>query len=99
MTPLQWEIRNILKANRDGARTTQYQRHAMLFRFAGDLHQLGHRGLRLRGIGNRHVDAERQALHETDPQRARLALARALLADSLELERLRPLASAASIAP
>lgn len=55
MTPLQWEIRNVLKANRDGARTTQYQRHAMLLRFAGDLHQLGHRGLRLRGIGNRHV--------------------------------------------
>jgi len=55
MTPLQWEIRNVLKANRDGARTTQYQRHAMLFRFAGDLHRLGHRGLRLGGIGNRHV--------------------------------------------
>lgn len=56
MTPLQWQIRNVLKTNRDGARTTQYQRHTMLFRFAGDLHQLGHRGLRLRGIGNRNVD-------------------------------------------
>lgn len=55
MTPLQWEIRNVLKANRDGARTTQYQRHAMLLRFAVDLHRLGHRGLRLGGIGNRHV--------------------------------------------
>ena len=55
MTPLQWEIRNVLKANRDGARMTQYQRQAMLFRFAGDLQRLGHRGVRLPGLGNRHV--------------------------------------------
>jgi len=56
MTPLQWDIRNVLKANRDGARTTQYQRQAMLFRFASDLQRLGHRGVRLPGLGNRHVD-------------------------------------------
>lgn len=41
MTPLQWDIRNVLKANGDGARTTQYQRQAMLFRFAADLQRLG----------------------------------------------------------
>ncbi len=55
MTPLQWDIRNVLKANRDGSRTTQYQRQAMLFRFAGDIRKLGHRDTRLPGIGNRHV--------------------------------------------
>lgn len=55
MTPLQWEIRHVLKANRDGARTTQYQRQAILLRFARDVHDLGHRGKRLPNIGNRHV--------------------------------------------
>jgi site-specific recombinase XerC len=56
MTPLQWDIRKVLKANRDGARTTQYQRQAILFRFAGDVRKLGHRDTRLSGIGNRHVN-------------------------------------------
>lgn len=56
MTPLQWEIRKIVFANRDGSRTTQYQRRAMLFRFAGDIHKLGHRDTRITGLGNRHVD-------------------------------------------
>lgn len=55
MTPLQWDIRNVLKANRDGARTTQYQRQAMLFRFAGDLQRLGHRAVahwKSQGLGD-----------------------------------------------
>ena len=56
MTPLQWDIRNVLRANRDGVRTTQYQRQAMLFQFAGDVYALGHRGKRLPKIGNRHVE-------------------------------------------
>ena len=34
---------------------TQYQRQAMLFRFAGDVQKLGHRGTRAPGLGNRHV--------------------------------------------
>lgn len=56
MTPLQWDIRKIVFANRDGSRTTQYQRRAMLCRFAGDIHKLGHRDTRANGLGNRHVD-------------------------------------------
>lgn len=55
MTPLQWDIQHVLKANRDGSRMTQYQRRAMLFRFAQDVHELGHRGKRLPNLGNRHV--------------------------------------------
>jgi len=56
MTPLQWGIRNVLRANRDGARTTQYQRQAILFQFAGDVQQLGHHNKRLAKIGNRYVE-------------------------------------------
>jgi site-specific recombinase XerC len=56
MTPLQWDIQKLLRLNRDGSRTTQYQRKMMAFRFAKDIDGLGFRGLRLRGIGNRHVD-------------------------------------------
>ncbi|MDH3514349.1 MAG: integrase domain-containing protein [Gammaproteobacteria bacterium] len=56
MTPLQWDIQKTLRVNRDGSRTTQYQRKMMAFRFAKDIDGLGFRGLRLRGIGNRHVD-------------------------------------------
>ncbi len=55
MTPLQWDIQKLLGVNRDGSRTTQYQRKMMAFRFAKDIDGLGFRGLRLRGIGNRHV--------------------------------------------
>ncbi len=55
MTPLQWDIQKLLRVNRDGSRTTQYQRKMMAFRFAKDIDGLGFRGLRLRGIGNRHV--------------------------------------------
>lgn len=55
MTPLQWDIRQVLRANRDGSRTTQYQRQMILFRFAKDVQTLGHRGTRLPGLGNRHV--------------------------------------------
>ena len=56
MTPLQWDIRNVLRANRDGARTTQYQRRAILFQFAGDVQELGHHNKRLAKLGNRHVE-------------------------------------------
>jgi len=56
MTPLQWKIRKIVFANRDGSYATQYQRRAMLFRFAGDIHELGHRDTRVMGLGNRHVE-------------------------------------------
>lgn len=56
MTPLQWEIRKIVFVNRDGSRTTQYQRRAMLFRFADEIHKLGHRDTRVMGLGNRHVN-------------------------------------------
>ncbi|MDH3639821.1 MAG: integrase domain-containing protein [Gammaproteobacteria bacterium] len=56
MTPLQWDIQKLLRVNRDGSRTTQYQRKMMAFRFAKDIHGLGYRDLRLPGIGNRHVN-------------------------------------------
>lgn len=44
-----------MRANRDGARTTQYQRQAILLRFARDVHEVGHRGKRLPNLGNKHV--------------------------------------------
>ncbi len=56
MTPLQWDIYKLLRVNRDGSRTTQYQRKMMAFRFAKDIDALGCRGIRLPSIGNRHVN-------------------------------------------
>ncbi len=56
MTPLQWDIQKLLRVNRDGSRTTQYQRKMMAFRFAKDIDALGCRGIRLPSIGNRHVN-------------------------------------------
>ncbi len=55
MTPLQWDLTQLLKRNRDGSHVTQYDRRKIVMQFAKDLHTLGFRGLRLRNVRQKHI--------------------------------------------
>ncbi len=55
MTPLEWDLQQVLKRNRDGSRGTQYERKKMVMQFAKDIHGLGFKGLRLRNVRQKHL--------------------------------------------
>ncbi len=55
MTPLAWDLQQVLKRNRDGSRGTQYERKKLLMQFAKDIHKLGFRGVRLRNLRQKHL--------------------------------------------
>jgi len=55
MTPLEWDLQQVLKRNRDGSRGTQYERKKMVMQFAKDIHALGFKGLRLRNVRQKHL--------------------------------------------
>ncbi len=55
MTPLEWDLQQVLKRNRDGSRGTQYERKKTVMQFAKEIHGLGFRGLCLRNVRQKHL--------------------------------------------
>ncbi len=57
MRRLNYELRDLCRNNRDGSYATQSNRHDMLQKIADDLLLLGYRGMNVRSLKQKHVDA------------------------------------------
>ncbi len=57
MRRLNYELRQLCRNNRDGSYATQSNRRDILQKLADDLHRLGYRGMNVRSLKQKHVDA------------------------------------------
>ena len=57
MRPLNYQLRQLAHANRDGSYATQTARGRILAQCANELHQLGYRRLSVSGLKTKHIDA------------------------------------------
>lgn len=57
MRELNYQLKQLCQSNRDGSYSTQSNRHNTLQKLANDLHILGYRGMQVRSLKQKHVDA------------------------------------------